>query len=61
MIDVAMAREIIKIGIEQTVEIGEYPSVKEYNKGRIIEITLGIIRIIEMILGRNFRGNKRAN
>ena len=40
-----------KIGIDQTVEIGEYCSVEEYNMDRIIEIALGIIKIIELILG----------
>ena len=49
--DVAMIREIIKIGIDKTVEIGEYHSVEEYNMDRIIEIALGIIRVIEIILG----------
>ena len=29
MIDVAMIREIIKIGIDETEEIGEYCSVEE--------------------------------
>ena len=47
MIDIAMIKEITKISIEQTAEIGEYHSVEEYNMDRIIEIALGIIRIIE--------------
>ena len=46
-----MIRKIIKIDIDQIVEIGEYHSVVEYNMERIIEIALGIIRTIEMILG----------
>ena len=45
MIDLAMIREIIKIGIDQTVEIGEYYSVEEYNMDRITEIALGIIGV----------------
>ena len=48
--DVAMMRDIIKIGIDQIMEIGEYHSVEEYNTDRIIEIALGIIRGIEMNL-----------
>ena len=46
-----MIKEIIKIDIDQIVEIGEYHSVVEYNMDRIIEIVLGIIIAIEMILG----------
>ena len=56
MIDITIMREIIKIGIDQIVEIGEYCLVKEYNMERIIEIALGIIRIIEMILGEELLG-----
>ena len=51
IIDVAMIREIIKIGTDQTVEIREYHSVEEYNTDRIIEIALGIARITEMMFG----------
>ena len=51
-----MVREIIKIGIHQIVEIGEYHSVEEYNIGTIIEIALGKIRVIEMILGEEILG-----
>ena len=50
MIDIVMTKEISKIGIPQTVDIGEYCSVEEYNMDRIIDIALGIIRIVEMIL-----------
>ena len=57
MIDVAMIREIIKIGIDQTVKIGEYHSVEEYSTDRIIDIALGIVRIIEMILGEKILGD----
>ena len=51
-----MTREIIKIGIDETVEIGEYHSVGDYNLYRIIEITLVIIRTIGMILGGEILG-----
>ena len=51
-----MIREIIKIGTDQTVEIEEYCSVEEYIMDRIIEIALGIIRVIEMILGEEIFG-----
>ena len=54
--DVAMIKKIIQKGIDQTVKIGEYHSVEEYNMDRIIEIALGIIRIIEMILGEEILG-----
>ena len=51
MIVIIMIKEIIKIGIEQIVEMGECCSVVEYNMDRIIEIALGIIRAIEMVSG----------
>ena len=40
-----MVREIIKINISQIVEIGEYPSVVEYNMGRLIGTDQGIIKL----------------
>ena len=43
-------KEIIKIDIDQIVEVGEYHLVVEYNMDRIIEIAPGIIRTIEMTL-----------
>ena len=45
-----MIREVIKIEIDQIVEIGEYHSVVEYSVDRIIEIDLGKIRITETTL-----------
>ena len=56
MIDITMIKEMIKIGIDQAVEIGEYHSVEKYNMDRIIKISLGIIRIIEIILGEEILG-----
>ena len=38
--------------IDQIVEKGEYHSLVEYNMNKVIEIDLGIIRTIEMILGK---------
>ena len=51
MIDVVMIKEIIKIDIDQTVEIGEYHLVVEYSMDRIIKIALGLTRTIEMTSG----------
>ena len=51
MLDVAVIREIIKIGTDPTVEIGKYHSLEEINMDRVMEIALGIVKIIEMILG----------
>ena len=44
-----MVKEIIKIDIDQIVEIGEYRSVVEYNMNRIIVTDQGIIIIMEVI------------
>ena len=38
MIDIIMIKEIIKLDIDQIVEIGQYHSVVAYNMDRIIEI-----------------------
>ena len=46
-----MIKEIIKIGIDQIADIGEYCSVVEYNMDKIIELDIGIIKTIEMISG----------
>ena len=46
----AMVREITKRDTVQTVEIGEYCSVVENNRERIIGTDQGTIRTIEMIL-----------
>ena len=46
----AMVRKIIKIDIDQIVEIGEYDLVAEYNMDRTVEKDQGIIRIIEVTL-----------
>ena len=51
MIGVIMVKGLIKIDIDQIVEIEEYCLVVEYSMDRIIEIALGIIRTIGMILG----------
>ena len=51
IIDEIMIKETIRIDTDQMVEKGEFHSVVEYNIDRIIEIALGIVRIIEMILG----------
>ena len=48
MIKIIIIREIIKIDIDQIVEIGEYHSVVECNMDRIIETDHGIIRTIEV-------------
>ena len=45
-----MIREVIKMEIDQIVEIGKYCSLVEYNMERIIEIDLGTIRITEVTL-----------
>ena len=45
-----MVKEVIKIDIEQIVEIKELSLVVEYNMDKIIEIVLGLIRTIGMIL-----------
>ena len=47
MVNIIMIKEIVKVDIDQIVEIGEYHSVIEYNMGKIIEIVLGIIRTIK--------------
>ena len=46
MIEEIMIREIINIDIGLIVEIGEYHSVVEYNRDKIIGIDQGIIRIM---------------
>ena len=58
MIYIIMIKEVINIYyiyiyIDQIVKIGEYHSVVEYNKDRIIEIVLGITRTIEIISGED--------
>ena len=45
-----MVKEIIKIAIDQTVELGEYHSVEEYNMDRVIEITLSKDHVISQDL-----------
>ena len=45
-----MIRDVIKIVIDQRVEIGEYCSVVGYGRDRIIELDQGTIRIIEVTL-----------
>ena len=46
-----MVKEIIKIDIDQMVEIGEeFHLVVEYNTDKITEIDQGMIRTIEMSL-----------
>ena len=50
MIKIIVIREVIKIDIDQIMEIGEYCSVVEYNTDRIIVTDRGIIRAIEVIL-----------
>ena len=50
MIDTIMVKEIIKIDIDQIVEIGEFHLVVKYNKDKIKEIDHGMITIIGMIL-----------
>ena len=49
MIETVVSK-IIKIDIGQIVEIGEYLSVPEYNKDRIIETDQDIIRTTEVAL-----------
>ena len=49
--DVFMIREIIKIDIDQRVEIGEFHLVVEYSVDKIIETDWDMNRIIGMILG----------
>ena len=48
--DQNLIREVIKIEIDQIVEIGKYHSVVEYSMDRIIEIDQGTIRITEVTL-----------
>ena len=50
MIGAIMVKEVIKIHIEQIVEIEELSLVVEYNMDKIIEITLGSIRTIGIML-----------
>ena len=52
---------MIKIGIDQTVDIEEYHSLVEYSVDKITETGQGMNRIIGMTRGRNFRGNVRMN
>ena len=47
-----MLKENIKIELDQIMEVRKYCSVVEYKMDRTIEIALGIIRAIEMILGK---------
>ena len=46
MRDAIMVKEIIKLDIDQIVEIEELSLVVEYNMDKIPDITLGIIRTI---------------
>ena len=54
MTNIIMIREIIKIGIDQIVEIGEFHLVVEYSEDEIIETDQDMKRIIEMIVGETF-------
>ena len=47
MIGIIMVKEIIKIDIEQIVEIEELSLVVECNMDKIIVIALGILRFTE--------------
>ena len=51
MINKIMIKQIIKIDTDPIVEIGEFHLVVEYNMNIIIEIDLGLIRVIEETLG----------
>ena len=48
MLDVFMIREVIKIDIDQIVEIEGFNLVVEYNMNRIMDIDQGMNKIIEM-------------
>ena len=50
MIDVFMTREVIKIDMDQIVEIEGLNSVVEYNMDRIMEADQGMDKIIEMTM-----------
>ena len=50
MTNVVMIKEIIRIGIDQIVEIGEFNLVVEFNMDRIIEVDQGIDKAIGMTL-----------
>ena len=45
-----MIRKMIKIGIDQIVEIEEYHLVVEYSVDKIIQTDQGMSRIIGMVL-----------
>ena len=51
MIGIIMINKSIKIDIYQIVKIGEYHSEVEYNMDKIMDITLNIIRTMEIIAG----------
>ena len=51
MTDAIMIREMIKIGIHQIVEIGEFHLVVEYSVDKIKEAYQGMNRAIGMTLG----------
>ena len=51
--------EIIKIDIDQTVEIGEFHLVVEYNADKAIKIGQGMIRTIGMTLGEEISNQIR--
>ena len=50
MTNMIMIREIIRIGIDQVVEIGEFHLVVEFSMDKIIEIDQGMNRAIGMTL-----------
>ena len=50
MIDVFIIREVIKIDIDQIVEIEGFNLVVEYNMDRIMKVHQGMNKIIEMTI-----------
>ena len=61
-IDVVMIKEIIKIGIDQTVELGEYHSVEEYNMDKNYRDSPRYNQNCRNDFRRGcFRGNLRSN
>ena len=51
MTNVIIIREIIRVGLDQIVEIGEFHLVVGYSVDKIIETGQGMNRIIGMTLG----------
>ena len=61
MTNVIMNKETIRIGLDQTVDIGEFHLVVGYNVDEITEIDQDMSKTIETTLERTLQRNVRTN